>query len=185
MTKINYIIIINYGILIICWGESMVLDLKKIFLVENEVLSVRTSVDLADAGQDMSVTFPEPVSADITVSNHAGVVYYEANVSFECHFNCDRCAAPSQRNYAFKFSHILVTELSEESGDDYIEAPDYKLDTDALLRDDILLELPSKFLCKESCKGLCPKCGKNLNEGPCNCNTNETDPRLAVLKQLL
>ena len=76
-------------------------------------------------------------------------------------------------------------ELSEESGDDYIEAPDYKLDTDALLRDDILLELPSKFLCKESCKGLCPKCGKNLNEGPCNCNTNETDPRLAVLKQLL
>ena len=121
----------------------------------------------------------------INVSNHAGVVYFEAETEWECHFTCDRCAVPSDRKFAHQFRHILVAALSEESGDDYIEAPDYKLDTDALLRDDILLELPSKFLCKESCKGLCPKCGKNLNEGSCNCDTHETDPRLAVLKQLL
>ena len=76
-------------------------------------------------------------------------------------------------------------DLSNLSGDDYIEAPDYMLDTDALLRDDILLELPSKFLCKDSCKGLCPKCGKNLNMGRCGCPEKEPDPRLAALSKLL
>ncbi len=163
----------------------MILDLKKIFLDENENLSVKTILDLSETDDGLTSSFPAPVQADIDVSNHAGVVVFEARVSFKYHFNCDRCSAPSDRNFAYQFRHILVTELSEESGDDYIEAPDYKLDTDALLRDDILLELPSKFLCKESCKGLCPKCGKNLNEGSCNCDTHEVDPRLAVLKQLL
>ena len=59
------------------------------------------------------------------------------------------------------------------------------MDLDELIRTDILLELPTKFLCKEDCKGLCPTCGKNLNEGACNCQTHQIDPRLEVLKQLI
>ena len=47
-----------------------------------------------------------------------------------------------------------------------------------------ILDMDSKFLCREDCKGLCPKCGKNLNLGPCGCG-KETDPRFAVLEQLL
>ncbi|MGN0470730.1 MAG: YceD family protein [Acutalibacteraceae bacterium] len=163
----------------------MILDLKKIFLDEDADLSVQTKLDLSEIKRNGIDSFPEPVSADIRVCNRAGIVIFECDVAFDYKFRCDRCAVLSDRKFACKFRHILVTELSDESGDDYIEAPDYKLDTDALLRDDILLELPSKFLCKESCKGLCPKCGKNLNEGECNCDTHEPDPRLAVLKQLL
>lgn len=163
----------------------MILDLKKIFLDENESLSVQTKIDLSDIQRNGVVSFPDPVDVNIVVKNRAGVVVFEANTAFDYRFSCDRCAVLSNRKIAYKFCHILVTGLSDENGDDYIEAPDYKLDTDALLRDDILLELPSKFLCKESCKGLCPKCGKNLNEGNCNCNMHEADPRLAVLKQLL
>lgn len=163
----------------------MFLDLKKIFLDEGQSLSVQTKVDLSDIQQNSAALFPKPVEADINVKNRAGLVIFEADVNTDYSFGCDRCNVLSSRNFACKFRHILVTELSEESGDDYIEAPDYKLDTDALLRDDILLELPSKFLCKKSCKGLCPKCGKNLNEGECSCNMYEPDPRMAVLKQLL
>lgn len=162
----------------------MILDLKRIFLVENERIELKTEVDMTEASQNGG-EFASPVSAEIVVENSAGLVELSAGVSFEYRFLCDRCASPTERKYAFKFRHILVDKLSDESGDDYIEAPDYKLDTEALLRDDILLELPSKFLCKESCKGLCPKCGKNLNEGSCSCNKQEMDPRLAVLKQLL
>ncbi len=159
----------------------MILELKKIFLNENENLSVHEEMEFPD----MQENFRKPVSVDISVRNRAGLVMFDAQAKFTYSANCDRCAVFTQKDYAFKFSHILVTELSYESGDDYIQAPDYKLDTVSLLRDDILLELPSKFLCKESCKGLCPKCGKNLNEGECSCSTKETDPRLAVLKQLL
>ena len=53
----------------------------------------------------------------------------------------------------------------------------------ALLRDDILLELPTKFLCKPDCKGLCSQCGQNLNLGDCGCNQRRIDPRLEVLQQ--
>ena len=162
----------------------MILDLKRVFLGENERIALHTEVDMG-SGSYGKTGFVPPVEADITVRNRAGLVEFEADVSFTYRFECDRCAKAADRSYAYKFRHIIVEKLSDESGDDHIEAPDYKLDTDALLRDDVLLELPSKFLCKESCKGLCPKCGKNLNEGSCTCNTRETDPRLAVLKQLL
>lgn len=162
----------------------MILDLKRIFLGGNERIALHTEVDMGSES-DGKTGFVLPVEADITVRNRAGLVELEACVSFKYRFECDRCAKAADRSYAYKFRHIIVEQLSDESGDDHVEAPDYKLDTDTLLRDDVLLELPSKFLCKESCKGLCPKCGKNLNEGSCTCNTRETDPRLAVLKKLL
>ena len=57
-------------------------------------------------------------------------------------------------------------------------------DLEDIVRTVFVLNLDSKLLCKEDCKGLCPQCGKNLNDGPCNCR-KELDPRFAALKQLL
>lgn len=162
----------------------MILELKRIFLNEGARLTADTEVDLS-ADSTENGTFPERVKGRVTVTNHADVVTLEAEVWLRYHFRCDRCCEESDADLRYRFNHILVADADRENGDDYIEAPDYMLDTDALLRDDILLELPSKFLCKDSCKGLCPKCGKNLNKGKCNCPTKEVDPRLAALSKLL
>lgn len=162
----------------------MILELKKIFLNENESLSVKTELDMSDDTIGRC-TIPDKVNADIKVINHAGMVVLEADIRFRCSCVCDRCCEPFDKDFAYRLNHILVTKLPVDSGDDYIEAQDYMLDTDALLRDDILLELPSKFLCKDSCKGLCPKCGKNLNEGKCNCLKQEGHPAFAALSKLL
>jgi len=59
------------------------------------------------------------------------------------------------------------------------------LDLSEALREQILLDLPMRPLCKPSCRGLCPECGKNLNEGPCECIREVIDPRLVRLKELL
>jgi len=59
------------------------------------------------------------------------------------------------------------------------------LDLSEALREQILLDLPMQPLCKPDCRGLCPECGKNLNEGPCDCMKEVIDPRLARLKELL
>ena len=69
--------------------------------------------------------------------------------------------------------------------DDYIIIEDKKLDVLPSVEEQIMLEMPSKTLCKEDCRGLCYKCGKNLNEGDCSCEKHEVDPRLAILKTLL
>ena len=181
LTKRFEIIIIEKGVLNhSAEVMNMILDLKKVFLNENESISLHEDIEFPD----MSEHFREPVSADITVRNRAGIAEFLAEVRLDYFCECDRCLKAMKKNYTFQFSHILIAQVPKDESDDYIQAPDYKLDTVSLLRDDILLELPSKFLCKESCKGLCPKCGKNLNEGSCSCVMHEPDPRLAVLKKL-
>ena len=67
----------------------------------------------------------------------------------------------------------------------YIIIEDKKFDMLPVVEEEIMLEMPSRTLCKEDCRGLCQKCGKNLNEGDCDCDKKEVDPRLAILKTLL
>ena len=80
--------------------------------------------------------------------------------------------------------HTFVPSVENEDQDDYIVLPDLVLELDALAEEDLVLNLPSKVLCQEDCKGLCPTCGKNLNDGPCDCK-EPVDPRLAGLLDLL
>ena len=86
-----------------------------------------------------------------------------------------------------QFTHPLVQELVDETNDDYIETPDFTLELDEVVRTDLILAYPQKFFCSrgENCRGLCPKCGKNLNEGDCGCDKTVVDPRLEILKQLM
>ena len=84
------------------------------------------------------------------------------------------------------FEHILLKDPNAAgASDDYILTEGNSLDLDELVVSDILLELPTKLLCKEDCKGLCSSCGRNLNEGKCGCEEKTVDPRLEVLRQLL
>lgn len=59
-----------------------------------------------------------------------------------------------------------------------------ELELDDVLREQVLLSLPAKVLCREECKGLCPSCGQNLNVAACACGANSTDPRWAALGAL-
>ena len=80
----------------------------------------------------------------------------------------------------------LASLLQDEDNDEYVIVNNGFLDIDRELVDDLLLEFPAKLLCKEECKGLCLKCGKNLNFGECDCpKKKEIDPRLAILQKLL
>ena len=102
---------------------------------------------------------------------------YVVRGRIECkkNFTCDRCLTQATANQ--------VHDFDEEF--DKSEAVDDLLDVTELLRDVLLAGQPIKNLCKADCKGLCPKCGANLNEGECGCDRFIADPRLAVLKQLV
>ena len=82
-------------------------------------------------------------------------------------------------------THILVTSLNDESNEDFVLLKDFQLPLDELVTTDLLLSLPMKSLCREDCRGLCPQCGHNLNNGECGCRQETVDPRLAALKDLL
>lgn len=163
----------------------MLLDLKKVFLNEGEKTDIAYTLDLSKITIDGIAPMPHPVKITAVADNRAGVVKLSVAVCFTYVRPCDRCFADTAREMSYSFAHILVASLSGDSSDDYVEAPDFQLDLDELVTADVLLELPSKYLCKDSCKGLCPNCGADLNRTSCDCSKHNTDPRLEVLKELI
>lgn len=122
-----------------------------------------------------------------SVYEKAGVVYLDADISFKFFGFCDRCAEEIVKDMGFKLSKILVSKLANDADadfDDYVVVSNGVLELDDLVTEEIQLFLPSKMLCKSDCKGLCYKCGKNLNFGDCDCK-KDVDPRMEALLQLL
>ena len=108
-------------------------------------------------------------------------------ISTNLHAVCDRCAAPFERRVSWPVHAVLTRSLEREDEADewtFLLQEGDKADLDEILTTAFVLNMDSKLLCKPDCKGICPRCGKNLNEGACSCRP-EIDPRLAVLGQLL
>ena len=164
----------------------MLLGLSKIIDCPGQSIPFSVSVDLSDLCYGVSYPVSEPVLAQGTVRNTAGVLMMEGQVRTTIHGICDRCAGSFDREVIFPIDVVLVTELANEENEDEWVFPleGDSADLDDIVRTVFVLNLDSKLLCKEDCKGLCPRCGKNLNDGPCNCQ-KELDPRFAALKQLL
>ena len=164
----------------------MLLGLSKIIDSPGASVSFSVSVDLSDLRYGESFPVTEPVEASGTVRNTAGVLVMSGSLHTTIHGVCDRCAADFDSYVEFPLDVVLVTEFSNEENEDEWVFPleGDSADLEDIVRTVFVLNLDSKLLCKEDCKGLCCRCGKNLNEGPCNCQ-KELDPRFAALKQLL
>ena len=164
----------------------MLLGLSKIIDSPGASVPFSTSVDLSDLRYGISRPVTEAVVARGTVRNTAGVLLMTGNVTTTIHGICDRCAAEFSREIDFPIDVVLVTELASEENEDEWVFPlvGDSADLDDIVRTVFVLNLDSKLLCKDDCKGLCCRCGKNLNDGPCTCE-KEIDPRWAALKQLL
>ena len=164
----------------------MLLGLSKIIDCPGAELPFSTSVDLSDLCYGVSYPVSEPVRAEGTVRNTAGVLMMTGAVRTCLHGICDRCAGEFTRDVEIPINVVLVTELADEDNEDEWVFPleGDSADLEDIIRTVFVLNMDSKLLCKEDCKGLCHRCGKNLNDGPCSCQ-KELDPRFAALKQLL
>ena len=167
-------------------GDTMLLGLSKIIDCPGASVPFETSVDLSDLRYGTSFPVSEPVMASGVVRNTAGVLMMTGSITTCIHGICDRCASEFDRDIDFPIDVVLVTELANEENEDEWVFPleGDSADLDDIVRTVFVLNLDSKLLCDEDCKGLCCRCGKNLNDGPCSCQ-KELDPRFAALKQLL
>ena len=121
--------------------------------------------------------------AEGRVFNEAGILTLEGTLTADLTCICDRCGAEFD---SVKETVLNVTIVEENTGDDpelFLLEGD-EIDLDEILSTCFVLDMETKFLCTEDCKGLCSGCGKNLNLGPCECR-KPIDPRFAVLEQLL
>ena len=112
----------------------------------------------------------------------------EGEFSVKAQIPCDRCLTEVEVPIDVSFEKEVDMKLSAEGRIDDLDETDfingYNLDTDKLVYGELLVNWPMKTLCKPDCKGICRKCGKNLNDGPCGCDTVELDPRMAVIAEI-
>ena len=164
----------------------MLLGLSKIIDCPGASVPFATSIDLSDLQFGTCYPVSERVVAEGVVRNTAGVLMMTGSIRTCIHGICDRCATPFDRQMELPLDVVLVTELADEDHEDEWVFPleGDSADLEDIIRTVFVLNMDSKMLCKEDCKGLCCGCGRNLNVEACTCQ-KELDPRFAALKQLL
>ena len=158
----------------------MFLELESVFNTPG--LSVPFDYPLEGFGGMLPLAAPPRIAG--VVKNRAGVVTLEGRVEIVLNAQCDRCAMPFEHRAQTPLEHTLVLSLNREDSDDLVLLEGTRFSPDSLVWEDIVLAMPSRLLCRPDCAGLCQRCGKNLNEGPCECKP-EGDPRWAALQELL
>ena len=163
----------------------MKLDLKRIAHEPGAVLPFDYELDLTWLEWNDTRPITQPVHVEGRVRNMAGALILNVEMNTTLSLNCDRCTKAFTAEKSVEYETLLATELANGENDDIILLDrDCQLELDELLGDVFILELDTKNLCSEDCKGLCARCGVNLNEESCRCK-REVDPRLAKLAQLL
>ena len=162
----------------------MLIDVRPILHIPGKELNFQFELDLSDMEFAGRYPISRPVIVEGVVRNRAELLSLELTAYTTLDAVCDRCGKKFTQEKAVSYSCILAEELQNEEDDEILLLEDGKVDVGELAREAFILDMDTKTLCSEDCKGLCPHCGADLNLGPCSCK-KEVDPRLAVLAKLL
>jgi uncharacterized protein len=142
---------------------------------------------------DERVNLAQPAEIKGKIRRTGDGVFVNGHVETRAQLECDRCLKPIQLPVSADFALEYITEadyesssaaaLSEEEMSVSVFDGD-SIDVDEIVKEQILLTVPARTLCREDCKGICPECGIDLNTGQCNCAAEKVDPRWAALKSL-
>ena len=179
-----------YNIIGVYWRINMLINLTELFTREGKTNDYAVELDCRE------FQIPQGICP---VSDSKPVTFYIENVgdrtlvlSGEAEFTlmipCDRCLEPVEVPFQLSIERTLDMNLTDEERianlDEQPYLQGYNLDVDQLVRDELLLNLPMKVLCDEDCKGICNRCGANLNYGTCGCDTRSLDPRMSVIQDI-
>ena len=162
----------------------MRLDLRDIIHTPDAKKVFQLQVDLSDLDFYGAKPITRPVLAEGSVTNHAGALVLEGTARSELDLACDRCGKLFSREKVVPMDSLVAQELEDDENDEIFLLDGTELDLDEVVTTTFILAMDTKNLCSDDCKGLCAKCGANLNKEPCRCKP-EVDPRLAALAQLL
>ncbi len=129
---------------------------------------------------------PSPVRGQVTLTRTDCGILVQGRVGIEIGLTCSRCLAQSRLPISLSIAEEYFPTTDVQSGA-ALAAPDvpgsftinqeHVMDLTEAIRQYAEMKLPMKPLCRDSCAGICPSCGRNLNEGACDCRRQESDPR--------
>lgn len=135
----------------------------------------------------------DKVEVDCLITKTAGTIFIKGVLSAQINICCSRCLEKTNLPIGSDFAYTLMPVKNETNREleltpDDLEISYYQgdfIDLTPVICEQIILQIPIKALCKEDCKGLCQRCGMNLNVSPCNCKPDVVDGRMAALKNFI
>jgi len=162
-----------------------------------EDLDPKQLKDLEALQADESCTFQGMLAVKLRVTPTAGMFQVEGHVEAKTVLACSRCLAPVQWPLSTSFRLTFTRSLPGAGGEAPPESRELEaeelgmvlfegdeIDFRDVIQEQVIMALPMQPLCRSDCRGLCPRCGANLNAETCRCPGEDIDPRLAVLRNL-
>lgn len=131
--------------------------------------------------------FTNKIDADVEIQKFSDKYFIKVGLTTASQLTCDRCLVEYDQNFRTRFQLVYSKHASSQSSDDdyrFIDEKVVEIDLSDDIRENLLLMIPMKRLCREDCAGLCPTCGANLNDEMCPCKAEAIDPRWEKLKKL-
>lgn len=168
----------------------MSVNLSEIMNRKEQIHNIEVPIEFAEYVHS-GITYPVKEKSAVRLelcSPDAKIVQIKANASMVLGALCDCCLKEVTLPFEISFEEeVDFTKSGEERAEELDETyyiAGYDLDVEQLIRQELMLEFPSKILCKEDCKGLCRICGADLNKGECGCDRTSLDPRMAAIQDI-
>ncbi len=149
--------------------------------------------DAEAAGLELAVPLETPLTADFTLSRHGRRVLVRGRVRGVMGLECSRCLGRFSHPFAGEVDSYLQPGGEDDDGEDReltredLDVGSFAgggIDLRDLIAEQVHLAVPVKPLCREDCRGLCPRCGIDLGKERCSCSPERQDPRWEALRKL-
>ncbi|HEU0252422.1 MAG TPA: DUF177 domain-containing protein [Pyrinomonadaceae bacterium] len=169
----------------------MRIELEKLEGSKGDFAHVYQPDELNPIDERVKLTEPAAVSGKVRLAGNE--VFVSGHIETRAQVECDRCLQPVELPVSADFALEYISGADYESSaaaeltEDELSVSVFDgeaIDVDEIVKEQVLLTVPTRMLCREDCKGICPECGTDRNTGECNCVTNDIDPRWAALKNL-
>jgi len=142
--------------------------------------------------EEEDATYPDPIEADLELVRTGSTLTLRGAIRTRVERTCSRCLAPTDDEIEARLNEaawiegdrIRLVDDPFDRGYDYLESRNGAFSLDPLVREAILVCSPIKPLCRPDCRGLCPRCGADLNRGDCDCPKEEPHPAWEALRKL-
>lgn len=168
----------------------MLIKLTDVLAYDNKVMQIKAPLEMASFDSKLG-SFPIVNKSDVELLiTHTSKknITIEAKAYITISIPCDRCLEPVETKFDIDITKDVDLALIDEDRINELDETNYimgyELDVDKLIYGEILLNWPMKSLCSDDCKGICNHCGKNLNQGECDCDRTVLDPRMAAIRDI-
>lgn len=161
----------------------MKIDVSSIVKINGASLDVKFDEAIAELNNlESGFVFTDAVKFEGVLTNASGVLKLNGSLKVAYSTKCSRCVKDIEDNLELKIREDIIEGSETADVDAYTYNDNYIL-LDSILKDNIILNLPVKKVCDDNCKGLCPRCGTNLNEKTCDCKDDYINPQMEALKK--